>query len=146
MDHNICPNVACRPLLEVPWSCYDYLTIASWGEDFVSLKILDGFWDKCNSSHFVGTIRGLHTLWEYDRESNTGYYSVSDFERFKVVHAKDDKSCFTVNLRKVDQCLGCVLREHSTPVHVRTARHTRSEKRRRKLMHRALESCHVPNV
>lgn len=128
-----------------PWSCHDYLTIASWGEHYLSLRISNEWWDKCEKyPHLYESLSRFRasafSTWGVPHQSVDGHPVYSAW-------TGDDShsTCINVDTRLVDQCVVCLLKQQPSYVQLRARRHVSNAEKRHRKKHKAeLGTCYAP--
>lgn len=132
---------ACVAIAARPFSCYDYMTITAWGEGYLTLRLVNGWLDKCGKildPHLLQTIGDIVR----EAKSPTGMpRKLVDTTKFFIAESgSDNQTCINVHKDSLPDCLNCYFSEYarnSVPL-----RHTRQSKHWWHRLRRKLAICH----
>lgn len=120
---------------DMGWTCHDYLTIASFGEHWVSLKLANDWQDRIVECNITSALEDLL----YDLDSSLIVQSV-----FKPTQTE---KCWNIDLRLTSKCIACTLLRYASQARVlRHARKPHEHIIARRTATEVLPICRAPDV
>lgn len=110
------------------WTCHDYLTIVSFGEHWVSLKLANDWYDRKGECNISSALEDL-------------LYDIGNPEVASVFKPTQTPACWNIDLRKATDCVSCTLLKYASQARRRRHKKTSSRKAERKKAIEAMPIC-----
>lgn len=114
----------------IGWTCHDYLTIVSFGEHWVSLKLSNAWFDRKEECEVSSALEDL-------------LYDLGDENVSTVFQPTQVPQCYNVDLRQTTDCIACTLLAHASQTRRRRHKSTSQRKAERRARIQAKPICHA---